>query len=495
MNEDLNNQFITLDESEWCIAEQLHAGGFGRVYRARSKDGVQVVAKLIPKSPGADRELLFVDLNGSTNVVPVLDRGEWGDHWVLVMPEAEKSLSDYIEEKNGRFEVDEAVKILRNIVEALVDIEGRVVHRDIKPSNILLLNGTWRLADFGISRYAEATTAADTRKYYMTWPYAAPEQWRSEHATSTTDVYATGVMAYELLAGRLPFHGPRQEDYRQQHLGVNPEPIEGIPENLRSLIDECLYKAAESRPTPKNILQRLQNIAMPVSDAAKKLQQANTVVVNRRAEENRRESIAKTERERRIELAQVAEQSFVRVVSSLNEQIVTNASNVNVSQTGWSWTLSKAKLNIEPLEHIGPPWRGRNHNLPFDVVSFSKVTIDIPRNSHGYEGRSHSLWYCDAQTDGTYRWFETAFMYCPLRRISSAHNPFALEPEESASEALSTVSGTEFQPAWPFTAIDQGNEREFIDQWIGWFADAASGRFFSPTHMPEKEPNGSWRRN
>ena len=493
MNEDLNNQFISLDESEWCIAEHLHEGGFGRVYRARSKDGVQVVAKLIPKSPGADRELLFADLNGSTNVVPVLDHGEWGDQWVLIMPEAEKSLSEYIEEKDGRFEVDEAVKILRNIVEALVEIKDRVVHRDIKPSNILLLNDTWCLADFGISRYAEATTAEDTRKFAMTWPYAAPEQWRSERATSATDVYAMGVVAYELLAGRRPFHGVQPEDYRHQHLNVDPKPIEGIPENLRSLIVECLYKVAESRPTPKNILQRLQNIVSPISDSAKRLQQVNSVIVSQKAEESRQISVAKTEKARRVELSRVAEQSLVRIVSSLNEQIVINAPNV--SHTEQSWSLKQAKLSIESLENIGPPWRSRNHDLPFDVVSFSKITLDIPRDSHGYEGRSHSLWFCDAQAAGTYRWYETAFMYCPLRRISSAHNPFALDPEESASEALSTVSGTEFQTAWPFTAIDQGSESVFIEQWMGWFADAAAGRLHSPSYMPEKKPKGSWRRS
>ena len=493
MNEDVNNQFITLNESEWYIAEQLHEGGFGRVYRAISRSGVQVVAKLIPKSPGADRELLFDDLNGLTNVVPVLDRGEWREYWILIMPEAEKSLSDYIAEKGGRFETEEAVKILQDIVEALVKIEGHVVHRDIKPSNILLLNGTWCLADFGISRYAEATTAEDTRKFAMTPPYAAPEQWRSERSTSATDMYATGVVAYELFAGKRPFHGPRPEDYRHQHLGIAPEPIEGILENLRSLIVECLYKVAESRPTPKNVLQRLKNVTTPVSEAARKLQQINALEVNRKAEESRQVSIAKIEEERRVGLSQVAEQSLIRTVNLLDEQIKINAPNVN--KTRWSWKLSQAKLSIESLEKIGPPWRGRNYDLSFDVVSFSKITIDIPRDSHGYEGRSHSLWFCDAQESGTYRWYETAFMYCPLRRISSLHNPFALDPDENASEALSTVSGTTFQAAWPFTPIDQGNEREFIEQWIEWFADAASGSLYSPTHMPEKNPSGSWRRS
>jgi serine/threonine protein kinase len=69
------------------------------------------------------------------------------------------------------------------------------------------LDGRWCLADFGISRYAEATTAPDTRKLAWTPAYAAPEQWRAEPASAATDVYALGVIAYELLAGIRPFRG------------------------------------------------------------------------------------------------------------------------------------------------------------------------------------------------------------------------------------------------------------------------------------------------
>ena len=494
MTSEMTNATVRLDVSEWHIGDLLYSGGFGTVYHARSPSGERVVVKFVPKKPGAERELLFENLEGLPNVIPVLDRGEWGDYWVLVMPEAEKSLCDYIEEQGGRFEVDEAVNILQNVAKALVELEDRVVHRDIKPSNILLLNDIWCLADFGISRYAEATTAVDTRKFAMTRPYAAPEQWRSERATSATDVYALGVVAYELLAGKRPFQGPQPEDYRHQHLNVDPEPIEGILENLRSLIVECLYKVAESRPTPKNILQRLQNVATPVSDAARKLQQANSVIVRQKAEESRQLSIAKSIEERRTALSQIADKSLRQIVGILEREFHINAPAAD--HTVWTWELNGARLNVELNENTGPPWRrGRIHDLPFDVVSFSGISIDISRTAHGYEGRSHSLWYCDAQKAGEFRWYETAFMYCPLWRKSSSVDPFALKPEGNASEALSTVSGTEFQVAWPFNQIDQGNESEFIERWIDWFADGASGNLHKPTRMPEKTPNGSWRRN
>ena len=182
---------VQLDQ-EWHIGEELNAGGFGRVYLGCSADGDEVVIKLVPKVPGAGREILFEDLDGVPNVVPVLDRGEWQDFWALVMPRAQKSLREYLVENMERLSVADTVQVLSDITQALVAIEGRIVHRDIKPDNILLLDGQWCLADFGISRYAEATTAPDTRKFAMSPPYASPEPWR---CAQTTTIAVTAPIA------------------------------------------------------------------------------------------------------------------------------------------------------------------------------------------------------------------------------------------------------------------------------------------------------------
>ena len=206
-------EIISLSQ-EWHKGDELAAGGFGRIYAGTSSSGDDIVLKLIPKMPGGDRELLFDNLSGTPNVLPVLDTGEWGDFWVLVMPRAEKSLREHLNDHGGSLPVGDAVEILKDITRALVALEADVVHRDLKPENVLLYEGQWHLVDFGISRYAEATTATDTWKYAKTLAYAAPEQWRGERATSATDVYATGVIAYELLTGNLPFQGPDEHDYR-----------------------------------------------------------------------------------------------------------------------------------------------------------------------------------------------------------------------------------------------------------------------------------------
>ncbi len=131
------------------------------------------------------------------------------------------------------------------------------MHRDVKPQNVLLLEGRWCLADFGIARYAEASTAPDTRKFAMSMPYAAPERWRGERATAAADVYSLGVIAHEVIVGALPFPGPSEHDFREQHLHAEPPPLPGATTRLASLVEECLFKAPQSRPTPTNLLVRL----------------------------------------------------------------------------------------------------------------------------------------------------------------------------------------------------------------------------------------------
>ncbi len=120
---------------EWKLAERIDKGGFGQVFAALSSDGEPAVVKLVPKAPRADRELLFVELNG------VIDKGDASDNWAIVMPRAEKPLRKYLNEAGGPLNVADCVTILCDIVVALVDLDGKVVHRDLKPENILYLNG------------------------------------------------------------------------------------------------------------------------------------------------------------------------------------------------------------------------------------------------------------------------------------------------------------------------------------------------------------------
>jgi serine/threonine-protein kinase len=487
-------------EREWELGAPIGAGGFGQVYAAALVDDPSAgpfVVKLVPKAPGAQRELLFANLGSARNVVPIIESGETDDSWALVMPKAEKSLRQYIDEFGGAINVGPVIPILTDVATALADLNGKVVHRDLKPENVLLLNGVWCLADFGISRYAEATTSPDTQKFAMSIQYAAPERWRAERATGATDVYALGILGFELLTGAWPFAGPEPFDFRDQHLHADPRSVTNVPMALASLIAECLYKSPGSRPSPQNILTRLQSAGQaPVSPGRARLQQANLQEVARQGESVRRESAHRSEAERRQDLFRDAAASFKQIGDQLKYAIAEDAPSAAVQldrKGGWSVRINEASLEVGTLiSTSAAPWIGWQPPV-FQVIAHTSISVRVPRNRMGYEGRSHSLWFCDAREDGRYGWFETAFMFMPLMNRSSSIAPFSMDPGEGAAKALWTGMA-EYQLAWPFMPLQIGDLSEFVDRWIGWFADATQGRLQYPSMMPERQAEGSWRR-
>lgn len=487
---------IELDKAVWQVKERLDAdaGGFGQVFLASGPPEKNAVAKFVKKEPGATRELLIGDfLVGSTNVIPVLDSGEHDGQWVLVMPRAEMSLAQRLQRAEP-IELAECVQILTDVAKALASLKGQVVHRDLKPANILLLGGKWCLADFGIARYAEATTAAETRKFSWTPPFAAPEQWLLDHATTATDVYAFGVMAYLLLEGRLPFRGPSAEDFREQHLGQEPALLTAGTARLRNIILECLHKAPEARPSAANILARLEKaVVEPALAGAKKLAFLNAEEVSLRAKAHVEQRAAEDENARRERLFKSASQMFESIVQPLLEAIEDNAPTASVQRNAigdplFLATLRGAKLGVTRPRQAPVVWGG-----PFSVIANAVVTVHRARqDKHGWLGRSHSLWYCDPQEAGLFGWYELAFMPS-LFSGEGEVVPYAREAQ-SAAQPFAAVMGIE-QLAWPVLAIDQDDPSEFLDRWLGWFADAVGGSLEMPTTLPDRDPHGSWRRS
>jgi serine/threonine-protein kinase len=469
----------------WRLGNQLASGGFGKIYEAKGDDGSPAVVKLIPKEPGASRELLFEELSGSPNIIPILDSGEWENYYVLVMPRAEKSLRKHLEEGGGRLDVNEAVAVLTDVADALASLDAEVVHRDLKPENVLRYRGHWCLADFGIARYAEATTAPDTRKSAMTPQYAAPEQWRGERASHATDVYAFGVMAFELLEGRLPFSGP---DFRQQHLNEPPPALSGCPPWLVSLVNECLFKASAARPTAANILARLRGSAKPASPAAQRLQEVQKAVMERRGKEAARMSAQMSQEEVRRALFRAAKQSFNSITEALRQRVLeaAPATQALALNGGLVLQLGDGALVIDPVQAAPADCLAAfDYEPAFDVIAYTAIAARKPRDRYDYEGRAHSLWFCDAHDEGVYRWYELAFMVQPSIPERYTLNPFTLPPTDEAAAAAFTPVMHIRQVARLPIPFDQGEEERFIERWLGWLAAAADGSLSHPSSMPE----------
>ena len=425
-------QVLRLDRT-WSVGELVGSGGFGRVHMVESDGSAHHVAKFIPKDPGADRELLFRGLSDVRNIVPIVDTGEWDACWIIVMPKAVMSLADLLSKAGGPVPEGRATPILIDVAGALVSTKNRVVHRDIKPANILLFDGRWCLADFGISRYAEATTADNTRKFARAPQYAAREQWRGERATSSTDVYGFGGVAYHLLAGHPPFGGP---DYRKQHLHDAPAPIPDIAAGMVSLVDECLTKAPEARPNPESILCRLERAHRPQTEAARRLQEANSRVVRKRVERASVESAARSERERKRQLREAAEKSLGRIVAKLFKKIRLSAPASDAGGQGrsaWDTRLGSATLRVLPVSRANAAFAVRG-GAEWEVLASSSIALRTPHDQHGHEGMAHSLWYLRESADDTYRWYELAFRVHPLVPRRSTVNPFSLPPQDNDAQ-------------------------------------------------------------
>ena len=487
---------MKLDQHFWTDDGPLPGAdrsGFGRVRLVTSEAGTPAVAKLIPAKDGkpVDREVRLA-LEGSTgarNVMPVLDSGRHEGEWVIVMPRAKTSLARHLED-NGPLSVEESIRILQDVATALADLVDVAVHRDIKPENILKLGESWYLTDFGIARMADEATGTMTWKGYLSERYAAPETFLFEHATSKTDMYSLGVVAFEMLEGRLPFPGP---DFHQGHRHEAPPAMKTPSPHLRAAVNDALNKDPGTRPTPQQFLARLARAAQGATGGgASALAAVDAEVAEREAKEQAEAAKAAKVAQTKQSRANAAAKALSELSEQFIEYLEAASPRVKINRDEGNKMLFVARLEHGTLG-LQAATESRPWNGPFDVVSHSSIVVrTAQRQMMGYEGRSHSLWYCDAHYEGEYAWFETAFMDSPLTGGGiGSFTPQALEPD-AAGVALSNVIGT-IQLAWPFEEIDHIAPDDFLDTWATRFAQAAAGNLPRPMTMPEKHGEKSFR--
>lgn len=470
---------IVREMSSWGLnsSESLGEGGFGKVYAAYGSGADQLAAKVVPKAKGATREQLIAqDAPISPHVVPILHVEETPDSWVLYMPRAEYSLRQKINKGVG---AGEAIAILTDLAEALDVIAPIVVHRDIKPENVLYLNGVWALCDFGIARYADASTAGDTRKRSFTPEYAAPEQWRYEHATAATDVYAFGVIAYELLAGQRPFTGSHDE-LHDQHLSAVPDLLPGS-RKLSWIVSESLSKAPGARPAAGNLTDRLRRAgAEAATRGGSALAAAQSAVLQARATEQAAAEVTRTERERRETLANSCRAGYAALIEETVEFISDSAPATDIARShdgGATLALGQARLIIS-----GPSDFSGGDSSPFDVIAYGQIRLE---NSARGRSRSHSLYFADFEAERSYSWFELGFM--EAFQPNFENEPRAVQPGEGLAAFQSSFGG--LQLGYGVVPLDIGDLDRFVDFWAERFGQAASGQFPQLHQLPDGNTN------
>jgi hypothetical protein len=267
--------------------------------------GRQVALKVLKRDLSAQpamgerfrREAQLLSTVDHPSVVRVIDfETNKRDGTVLVLELAEgETLEKAL--RQGPFEPKRAIRVLLQLAEGLASVHERgIIHRDLKPQNIVIGTGPRgeqaRLLDFGIARLMELDTDADagTAKPelppgvdpFMSLPgqavgtpaYVAPEQAMAQPVDPRTDVYAFGVVAFRMLAGRLPFEGPEARDYLEQHVRELPPPLDTIAPHvgpyplLVKLVMSCLEKKAVNRPKDGAALVQALRSVLPADQLA-----------------------------------------------------------------------------------------------------------------------------------------------------------------------------------------------------------------------------------
>lgn len=250
------------------IERELGGGGMSHVFVAEDLAlGREVVIKVLAPEMAAgvdadrfERETQLVARLQHSYIVPLLAAGVADGCPYYTMPFVQgESLRERLE-RTGELPIRDGIKVLRDVAEALAYAHERgVVHRDIKPANILLTQDHAFVTDFGI---AKAVGAATTHAHSSltsagfavgTPAYMAPEQALGDPATDhRADIYAFGVLAYEVLAGHPPFSQRSDRAVAAAHALEQPRPLDqvrpAVPAELAALVMRCLEKRPADRP-------------------------------------------------------------------------------------------------------------------------------------------------------------------------------------------------------------------------------------------------------
>ncbi|MEX2177377.1 MAG: protein kinase [Gemmatimonadaceae bacterium] len=267
----------------YTIERELGGGGMSRVFVATQRElGRQVVVKVLPPDMAAavsidrfKREIMLAARLQHPHIVPLLGAGASAEPLWFTMPYVQgHSLRERLS-SGGELPIPEVVRILRDVADALAYAHRHgVVHRDIKPENVLLGEGHALVTDFGVSK-AIADSTSDANRITATGvalgtpAYMSPEQANAEpHVDHRADIYAFGVLAYELLAGRPPFTGSSPHSVIAAHIRDIPDPIAAlrpqIAPELADLVMRCLEKRPADRPkSADELLALLATLATP----------------------------------------------------------------------------------------------------------------------------------------------------------------------------------------------------------------------------------------
>ena len=233
----------------YTIQRAAGRGGFGEVYYAVSDSGRQVALKAVQSHEQIELRGISQCMNlKSPHLVTVFDvkHNDRGRPFVIMEYVSGPALSDLLKESPGGLGTQKAAFFLREIAKGLSYLhECGIVHRDLKPSNIFYENGYVKIGDYGLTKAISASHHVSHTITVGTVHYMAPEIGAGRYDRSV-DIYALGVLLYEMLTGQVPFLGSSPAEILMKHMTAAP-PLEHIEEPFRRVIRKALAKDPDER--------------------------------------------------------------------------------------------------------------------------------------------------------------------------------------------------------------------------------------------------------
>ena len=259
------SQMGKLIADRYLLKDLIGQGGMADVYLAEDTILKRTVAvKVMRSSLTGDsiyvtrfhREASAAASLSHKNIVEIYDVGEDGDDYYIVMEYVPGQTLKELIHKRGALHYVEAVDILKQVVSATAKAHSMgIVHRDLKPQNILVTDsGVVKIADFGIASIQSLSQVTQTDTIMGSLHYLAPEIARGEKATPQSDIYALGIVFYELLRGDVPFNGESPVNIALKHMRDDIPSVCQFNPSIPQSVENIIIKA-----TAKNIKDRYQN--------------------------------------------------------------------------------------------------------------------------------------------------------------------------------------------------------------------------------------------
>lgn len=271
----------TLFADRYLLQDVLGEGAVATVYRALDRETGDLVAVKVQRDiqDSEDAARLWVELRSLQRVQHPntirsheMGRTEEGLHYIAMELLEGRTLRARLLD-DVRLSMEAALPLLEQIFSALEACHAHgIIHRDVKPENVVLLapdEQTLKLIDFGMAKILHDFASlglTQPHQIFGTPEYMSPERAKGEPPTAASDIYSTGILAFEMLAGVRPFGGQNPMDVLRHQIDspvprfADLKPPVSIPRELRGVVRRCLRKAPLQRPSASNVLQVLRRL-------------------------------------------------------------------------------------------------------------------------------------------------------------------------------------------------------------------------------------------